>query len=86
VNQLFYWIIKGSGNLDLAMLQRLKKLCNAASLAIADSNLQRTTNLDLIVAKKTKKKRSNRGKGKQYVYGRVLNIETIKEREAYCKF
>jgi hypothetical protein len=68
------------------MLQKLEKLRNATSLAIANSNLQRMTNLDLIVAKKTKKKQSNRGKGKQYVYSRVLNNETIKKREAYCKF
>src|ERR1700722_8242305 len=68
------------------MLQKLQKLCNAASLAIASSNLQRTTNVDLIVAEKAKKKRSNRQKGKQYAYSRVLNEETIQEREAFCKF
>jgi len=85
VDQLFNWIVE-SENLDLAMLQKLQKQRNAASLAIANSNLQRTTNVDLIVAEKTKKKRSNRQKGKQYAYGRVLNEETIAEREAFCKF
>jgi hypothetical protein len=85
VDQLFNWIVEGE-NLDLAMLQKLQKLRNAASLAIANSSLQRTTNVDLIVAKKTKKKRSNRQKGKQYIYSQVLNEETIQEREAFCKF
>jgi hypothetical protein len=73
-------------NLNPVMLQKLQKLHNAASLAIVDSNLQRTTNVDLIVAEKTKKKRANRQKGKQYAYSRVLNEETITEREAFCKF
>jgi hypothetical protein len=85
VDQPFNWIVEGE-NLDLAMLQKLQKLRNAASLAIANSSLQRTTNVDLIVAKKTKKKRSNRQKGKQYIYSQVLNEETIQEREAFCKF
>jgi hypothetical protein len=82
---LFNWIVEGE-NLNPAMLQKLQKLRNAASLAIADSNLQRTTNVDLIVAKKTKKKRANRQKGKQYAYGQVLNEETIAERGAFCMF
>jgi hypothetical protein len=82
---LFSQIVEGE-NLDPAMLQKLQKLRNAASLAIASSNLQRTTNVDLIVAEKAKKKRSNRQKGKQYAYSRVLNEETIQEREAFCKF
>jgi hypothetical protein len=82
---LFSQIVK-SENLNLAMLQKLQKLRNAASLAIANSNLQRITNVDLIVAKKAKKKQSNRQKGKQYAYSQVLNKETIQEREAFCQF
>jgi hypothetical protein len=82
---LFSQIVEGE-NFDSAMLQKLQKLRNAVSLAIASSNLQRTTSVDLIVAEKAKKKRSNRQKGKQYAYGRVLNKETIQEREAFCKF
>jgi hypothetical protein len=72
--------------LDPAILQKLQKLRNAASFALANSNLQRAENINLITAEKTKKKRSNREKGKQYAYGRVMNEETIREREAYCMF
>ena len=46
-------------------------------MTIANSNLQCTTNVDLIVAKETKKKQSNQQKGKQYAYSQVLNKETI---------
>ena len=45
--------------------------------------IQRTTNVDLIKAELAKKKQSNWGKGKNYAFKRVLNLETIKEREAY---
>ncbi len=42
--------------------------------------------MDLIEAELSKKKRSNRVKGKNYAFGRVLNDETITEREAYKQF
>jgi hypothetical protein len=85
VNHLFDWIVEGE-NLDPITLQKLQKLRNAASLALADRDLQRAENIDLIFAENAKKKRSNREKGKQYAYGRVLNEETIQEREAFCIF
>jgi hypothetical protein len=55
-------------------------------MVVANAVIQRTTNVDLVVAKLTKKKWSNREKGKQYAFGRVLNKETILEREDFCKF
>jgi hypothetical protein len=42
--------------------------------------------VDLIEAELTKKKRSNQEKGKNYAFGRVLNKETIKERQAFAEF
>jgi predicted acetyltransferase len=67
------------------LFYKIQKLCKGASKAIANVSIQRTTNIDLIEAELTKK-RANRKRGKNYVFGRVLNEETIKEREAFVEF
>jgi hypothetical protein len=85
VDKLYKAIVE-SENLDPALLFKLEKLYKGASMAVANAVIQRTTNVDLVVAELTKKKRSNREKGKQYAFGRVLNEDTIREREAFCKF
>jgi hypothetical protein len=55
--------------------------------AIADVSIQRATNVDLITAELTKKKRSNRQRDHQHhTFGRVLNESTLREREAFCQF
>jgi hypothetical protein len=86
VGELFQRIIEGERQLNLAIVLQIQKLCKGASKAIANVSIQRTTNIDLIEAKLTKKKRANRKRGKNYAFGRVLNEETIKEREAFVEF
>jgi hypothetical protein len=86
VNELFQRIIKGERQLDPAIVLQIQKLCKGASKAIANVSIQHTTNIDLIEAELTKKKRANRKRGKNYAFGRVLNEETIKEREAFVEF
>jgi len=86
VDELFQRIIEGERQLDPAIVLQIQKLCKGASKAIANVSIQRTTNIDLIEAELTKKKRANRKKGKNYAFGRVLNEETIKEREAFVQF
>ena len=83
VNELFKWIIEGDYQLDPAIVFNIQKLWKGAAKAIANASIQRTTNVDLIEAELTKKKQSDRGKGKSYAFGHMLNKETIKEREAF---
>ena len=84
VDELFKTII-GQTHLDPAIVLKIQKLRKGACKAIANASIQRTANVDLITAELTKKKRSNRQKGKNYSYGCVLDMEVIQEREAYCK-
>jgi DDE superfamily endonuclease len=86
VNELFKQIVEGEHKLDSAVILQIQKLRKGASKALANVSIQRTTNVGLIEAELTKKKRSNREKGKNYTFGRVLNKETIKERQAFAKF
>ena len=86
VDLLFQQILEGELQLDPETAFKLQKLRNAASKAIANSLIQRTTNTELITAELTKKKRSNRERGRNYVFGRVLNGETLREREAFNMF
>jgi hypothetical protein len=85
VEELFKRIVECEPQLDPETLLKLQKLSKGASKAIANAFIQRTTNVDLITAELTKKKRSNRKNEQNYAYGRVLNKETIQEREDYCK-
>jgi len=85
VNSLFQQILKGE-KLDPATVFCLQKLQKSASKAIANSTIQRMTNVELIAAEITKKKQANRAKGKNYSFARVLNAETLQEREAFCLF
>jgi len=84
VDELFQRIIKGKHQLDPALVLQIQKLRKGASKAIADSVIQRTTNVELITAEMTKKKQSNRQKGKNYGFRRVLNAKTLREREGFC--
>ena len=77
VDELFQQIVKGEHQLDPALALQIQKLRKGASKAIANSIIQRTTNVKLITAKMTKKKQSNQQKGKNYGFGRVLNAETL---------
>ena len=86
VDELFQRIVEGEHQLDPALVLQIQKLRKGASKAIADSIIQRTTNVKLITAKITKKKQLNRQKGKNYGFGRVLNAETLREREGFCLF
>ena len=86
VDELFQRIIEGERQLDLAIVLQIQKLCKVASKAIANVSIQHTTNIDLIEAELTKKKRGNRKRGNNYAFGRVPNEEIIKEREAFVEF
>jgi len=65
---------------------QIHKLSKGASKAIANSLIQRATNVDLIKAKLRKKKKARQTKGKNYGFAYVLDEETIKERESYYLF
>jgi hypothetical protein len=86
VERLLKTIVESQSQLNAEVMLGIQKLSKGASKAIANASIQRTTNVDLITAELTRKKRSNRQKNKNYAYGRVLNEEIIQEREAYCKF
>jgi hypothetical protein len=86
VDELFQRIIQGEHQLDLAIVLQIQKLRKGASKAMANASIQRTANVDLVEAKLRNKKRSNRPKSKNYGFARVLNEETIKEREDFYLF
>jgi hypothetical protein len=87
VDELFKRIVEGEPGLDPATVLKIQKLCKGASRAIADVSIQRATNVDLITAELTKKKRSSRQRDHQHhTFGRVLNESTLRERESFCQF
>ena len=60
VDKLFKRIVEGESRLDPATALNIRKLSKGACKAIANASIQRITNVDLITAELTEKKRSNR--------------------------
>jgi hypothetical protein len=79
VGELVQQVLEGEFHPAIAL--QIQKLSKVASKAMANAITQSVTNSELLTALKHKKSRSNRS-NEHYGYGRVMNLDVIKEREA----
>jgi len=81
VQELIRHICKANGAVDPIALQHLNKIGKGACQAIANAQIQRLTNVQLLAALEQKKQQANR-LNEHYGFAQVMGCEVIKERQA----
>jgi hypothetical protein len=78
---LFNTFVKVTAPLNPLVLQHLNKVGKGACQALANAQIQRSTNIQLLAALEQKKQRANRS-NEHYGFARVMDFDVIKERQA----
>jgi hypothetical protein len=83
VEELIRGVCQGNGALDPIILQHIHKLAKGACKAIANVEIQQSTNTELLEAVAQNSRRSKRT-GEHYGLARVMGLEVVQEREEWA--